>query len=110
MPKDHPLAVESTWYVLDPEMTDPARIKREREKASKLKKSQWWNRVSQRGICHYCEKRFPPAELTMDHVVPLARGGTSTQGNLVPSCRGCNRDKKLDTPVEQILNIKNDAS
>lgn len=36
----------------------------------------------------------------MDHVIPLARGGTSTEGNIVPSCRNCNRDKKLNTPVD----------
>ncbi len=84
-------------------MPDPARIRRERDKAAKLKKSQWWHRLVNRGICHYCEKNFPPSELTMDHVVPLARGGASTQGNLVPACRECNRDKKLDTPVELIL-------
>ncbi|MDR3608367.1 MAG: HNH endonuclease [Oligoflexia bacterium] len=84
-------------------MTDPARIRRERDKAAKLKKSQWWHRLVNRGICHYCEKKFSPSELTMDHVVPLARGGSSTQGNLVPACRECNRDKKLETPVELIL-------
>jgi 5-methylcytosine-specific restriction endonuclease McrA len=98
MPQD-----EKPWHILDPAMTDPARLKREREKAAKLKKSQWWHRISSRGICHYCEKRFAPSALTMDHVVPLARGGTSTEGNLVPACPECNRDKKLETPVEQIL-------
>jgi 5-methylcytosine-specific restriction endonuclease McrA len=39
----------------------------------------------------------------MDHIVPLARGGNSTQGNIVPACIDCNRGKKLDTPVDQIL-------
>lgn len=40
----------------------------------------------------------------MDHVVPLARGGTSTKNNLVPACKECNAKKKLRTPVEEILN------
>jgi 5-methylcytosine-specific restriction endonuclease McrA len=39
----------------------------------------------------------------MDHIVPLARGGKSTKGNIVPSCKSCNVNKKLDTPVEQLL-------
>lgn len=91
------------YYPLDPELSDPKRIKREREKARKLKKSQWWLNLLNRGICHYCEKKFPRSELTMDHVVPIARGGTSTPGNTVPACRSCNRDKKLETPAERLL-------
>lgn len=91
------------YYELNSEHTDPARLKREREKARKLRKTQWWLTLVNRGICHYCEKKFPGAQLTMDHIVPLARGGTSTQGNIVAACRECNRDKKLDTPVDELL-------
>ena len=39
----------------------------------------------------------------MDHVVAVARGGTSTKGNVVPACRKCNQEKKLATPVELAL-------
>jgi 5-methylcytosine-specific restriction protein A len=91
------------YYVLDPAFTDPKRLKKEREKARELKKSAWWQRQLNAGLCHYCQKKFAAAELTMDHVVPLARGGTSTQGNIVPACKACNRDKKLHTPVDQIF-------
>ena len=34
------------------------------------------------------------AGLTMDHVVPIVRGGRSTKGNVVPSCKDCNSKKK----------------
>ena len=91
------------FFLLDPEFTDPKRLKSEREKAQKLKKSQWWLDRLNRGVCHYCGKKFPPKQLTMDHVVPLARGGQSTKGNIVPACRICNRDKKLDIPSEKVL-------
>lgn len=94
---------DTDYYFLDPVHTDPARLKRERDKARKLKKSQWWIKQIHRGICHYCQAKFPSSKLTMDHVVPIARGGTSTQGNLVPACETCNRNKKLHTPVDQIL-------
>ena len=30
----------------------------------------------------------------MDHVLPLSRGGTHTEGNIVVSCIGCNSSKK----------------
>jgi 5-methylcytosine-specific restriction endonuclease McrA len=69
-------------------------IRRERQKARALRQSQWWKRRRGRGICHYCGKRVPPRELTMDHVVPIIRGGKSTKGNVVPACKECNHRKK----------------
>ena len=33
----------------------------------------------------------------------LARGGRSTRGNVVASCKECNNKKKLLTPAEQLL-------
>ncbi len=39
----------------------------------------------------------------MDHVVPIARGGSSTEGNVVPACLDCNRKKKLSTPAEELI-------
>ena len=97
------MAAPQTFVLLSPEFTDPAYLKREREKARKLRKSQWWLTLLNNGLCHYCGKKFPPGQLTMDHVVPLARGGTSSRGNIVPACRACNRDKKLEIPVEKLL-------
>ena len=92
-----------TYYILDPEHADPKRIRKEREKAQKLKKSAWWQSKLQEGHCHYCGEKFQPKQLTMDHIVPIARGGTSTPGNIVPACLDCNRKKKLSTPAEEIL-------
>ncbi len=94
---------DGDYYFLDPAHTDPKRIRKEREKAKKLRSTSWWNEQVQKGLCHYCGKKFAPAELTMDHVVPLARGGESSRGNIVPACRDCNRDKKLETPAERLL-------
>ncbi len=39
----------------------------------------------------------------MDHVVPLAQGGRSTQGNVVPACKRCNNQKQDMTAVEWAL-------
>lgn len=76
-------------------------IRRERRKAKELRSSQWWKRKRAKGICHYCGKRFPPGELTMDHLVPIIRGGKSTKGNLVPSCKKCNTEKRHSLPFER---------
>ncbi|MCA9470471.1 MAG: HNH endonuclease [Nitrospirales bacterium] len=87
--------------------SDPAlqrHIKIERERARKLRKTSWWRELIAKGLCHYCQQAYPPAELTMDHIVPLARRGKSSKGNVVPSCRPCNGKKNLETPVETILN------
>lgn len=38
----------------------------------------------------------------MDHIVPLARGGKSTKGNVVPACKDCNTKKKRFLPLEWV--------
>ncbi|MCU0588724.1 MAG: HNH endonuclease [Syntrophobacteraceae bacterium] len=78
----------------------PGDLKREKEKARDLRRTQWWHRQVARGRCHYCGGAFGLGELTMDHLVPLIRGGRSTRGNVVPACKECNNRKKYLLPVE----------
>ena len=80
-------------------------IRREKAKARELRKSRWWQQKTSSGICYFCGEKFPPKELTMDHLVPLALGGTSNKDNLVPACKECNTKKKASLPFE--LNEKN---
>lgn len=75
-------------------------IRRERAKARDLRKTRWWQQKSAAGICYYCGVRVVHRELTMDHLVPLTRGGRSTKDNLVPCCKSCNTKKKSMLPVE----------
>jgi 5-methylcytosine-specific restriction endonuclease McrA len=79
---------------------DEEHLRREKNKARELRQSQWWKRRLARGICHYCGRRFPARELTMDHVVPIARGGKTTKGNVVTCCKECNTRKKARMPME----------
>ena len=79
---------------------DDETLAREKNKARELKQSQWWKNRRGEGVCHYCRQRFPARELTMDHVVPLIRGGRSTKSNLVPCCKECNQKKKYLLPHE----------
>jgi len=77
-----------------------AEIRRERDKSRELRKSRWWkNRLAQ-GRCHYCNGIFPPDELTMDHIVPVSRGGKASRNNVVPCCKECNSRKKYLLPLE----------
>jgi 5-methylcytosine-specific restriction protein A len=75
-------------------------IRMEREKARVLRQTRWWKQKLARGICHYCGRHFPPSELSMDHIVPLIRGGKTTKGNLAPVCKDCNSKKKYLLPME----------
>jgi 5-methylcytosine-specific restriction endonuclease McrA len=75
-------------------------MRRERVKARELRLSQWWKRRRARGVCHYCGRTFAPHTLTMDHLVPLVRGGRSTKGNLVPACKECNTKKRHQLAFE----------
>lgn len=79
---------------------DAKHVQREKEKAKKLRDSGWWNRKRADGICFYCRRKFKPTELTMDHLIPLSRGGSSTKENIVPCCKECNNRKKYLMPAE----------
>lgn len=75
-------------------------IRRERRRARELRASQWWKRKRAKGICYHCGRKFRPGELTMDHLIPVIRGGKSTKGNLVPSCKKCNSERRYHLPFE----------
>ena len=75
-------------------------LTREKEKARRLRHTQWWLNKIQKGVCYYCGKEVGRMNLTMDHVVPLSRGGKSKKGNIVPACKECNNKKKYMLPLE----------
>lgn len=82
---------------------DEAHIKKEKAKVKAAKKSRWWQQKCAGGTCYYCKRSFAFKQLTMDHIVPLARGGETKPGNVVPSCLECNRAKGVDTPADIIF-------
>jgi 5-methylcytosine-specific restriction endonuclease McrA len=75
-------------------------IQREKHKARELRQTQWWKNRRAVGVCYYCRRRFPARELTMDHIVPIVRGGKSTRANVVPCCKPCNDKKRFLMPSE----------
>ena len=44
-----------------------------------------------RFTCQYCGKSG--VELEVDHITPVAKGGTNDIGNLITACKSCNRGK-----------------
>jgi len=79
---------------------DEAEIRREKAKARELRQSRWWQNKLAEGRCYYCGRTLPKSDLTMDHVVPLTRGGKSVKGNLAVCCKECNTRKKNLLPLE----------
>jgi 5-methylcytosine-specific restriction endonuclease McrA len=79
---------------------DPELLRRERTRARELRASAWWKRRIADGVCYYCRRRVGHRALTLDHLVPLGRGGRSVRGNVVPACKECNTRKRTLLPVE----------
>lgn len=82
------------------ETVDEAHIKRERAKAREMRASSWWKQQIGKGVCYHCEKKIARDNLTMDHLIPISRGGRSTKKNIVVSCKECNSLKKNLTVAE----------
>ena len=53
--------------------------------------------------CQYCSEIFSTRDLTIDHVIPISRGGKTSWDNCVAACMSCNSRKgsKLWTPVRK---------
>lgn len=52
----------------------------------------WWRHG--RRTCHWCRIDLCHfRNLTVDHVVPLFRGGSNLEDNLVPACHDCNKER-----------------
>jgi len=89
---------------------DPKHVARERAKAKEMRASGWWKQQLATGVCHYCGEKFEAEELSMDHILPVVRGGKTTRGNVVVCCKPCNNDKKYLTPAEMLLKQLEDGT
>jgi hypothetical protein len=61
-----------------------------------------------RNLCAYCGEVFPANQLTIDHVIPKAKGGNNTWNNCVTACKKCNHhkgDKSLEKAGLQLLYV-----
>lgn len=46
--------------------------------------------------CQHCGKRLEDTEVEFDHIIPIAKGGSSEEHNIRLTCFDCNRDKSDD--------------
>jgi 5-methylcytosine-specific restriction endonuclease McrA len=60
--------------------------------------------------CQYCAKKLATRDLTLDHVMPVSRGGGKSWENLVAACHTCNRVKASRTPNEAGMPLLNEPT
>lgn len=61
-------------------------------------KRQIWERQNEK--CAYCGQRKQLKRMTVDHIIPLSKGGTDELDNLQCTCKMCNQLKNDMTPHE----------
>lgn len=98
-----------TWYVHGSVSGNRGRCRPQRiinaalgslveKKGHERKNSKWMSKVKKRlfenhQCCHWCQTPLTLETATIDHLVPLSRGGSNYLNNLVLSCRPCNAQK-----------------
>ena len=53
--------------------------------------------------CKYCGQAAPDVQLTVDHVIPTALGGSDEPSNLVAACKDCNAGKSASAPDAAVV-------
>jgi|ERR1051326_714258 5-methylcytosine-specific restriction endonuclease McrA len=50
--------------------------------------------------CYMCHRKVGYRELVIDHVIPITRGGSHSEGNMKVACPACNSRKGNKLPEE----------
>ena len=105
--RDHRLEYAREYQRNNPQVPQRAKRKRKAHMAGAgifTVSSRDWAGICTRfnNRCFYCESE---GVMTMDHVVPVSRGGRHSIGNLVPACKTCNSSKRDRTIMEWRLKL-----
>jgi 5-methylcytosine-specific restriction endonuclease McrA len=99
-------AWSAEWRKRNPELVKLQQARKRAKRRSNsgirdLTPAQWKDiKAAYKFCCAYCGQKRE--RLTMDHVVPLVKGGAHTAANIVPACARCNSKKKeFDPPTHQ---------
>lgn len=79
---------------------------RERQTIGNITSRQWEAlkaKYAYRCLC--CQRKEPEIKLTIDHVVPICKGGTNSIENIQPLCFSCNASKR-----EKIIDYRKDVN
>ena len=86
-PLDHYIATPSR-HIRIPHVVQLLRFDKVPRQEVKFSRANIYLRDQNR--CQYCGRKFPASELSLDHVLPISRGGKSTWENVVCACLPCN--------------------
>ena len=92
------------WREDNPQKWQAAnRLNRHRRRAlGKINSSEWIAKVMMLGNrCQFCAKTEPEVKITIDHIIPVSKGGTNHIDNLQPLCMHCNQTKHAKYPTSQ---------
>jgi 5-methylcytosine-specific restriction endonuclease McrA len=92
------------WHEKNPDARkryEGARRARKKGCEASLTNAEWLSRLSEfQDRCAYCGSL---EKLTIDHIVPLSRGGAHTSTNVAPACLSCNTSKHTKLLAEWIF-------
>lgn len=91
-------------YIRYPEVIVLTHYNRMPKRTVVFSRKNLWRRDKSR--CQYCGVKPPPDEITIDHVLPKSRGGTTCWENTVIACIKCNLKKRNKTPEESGMRLR----
>lgn len=96
--------VDRARYIRDPEKRRHASLAQRAKRTGEpfyLSIENWQSLLAERSYrCFYCHVGLTIRNRSLDHKIPLVRGGTNDRENLVPACRSCNQRKNRKTESE----------
>lgn len=96
----------TAWYQNNVKLANTNRRARQAGTPLDLTEDQWLRVLEHFDYkCAYCDKDIRDF-YTIDHVVPLSRGGTHTISNVVPACLSCNGKKGNGPPLRRVITLK----
>ena len=87
-----------------PEDCEGKLLKTERVKISTGDRNRIYNK--NKGRCAICGEFVPCNDFTIDHIIPLAKGGTNELDNLQCACRTCNVMKQDILPQDLMVKLR----
>ena len=94
------------WKIKDPEGYK-ATLRRHHERRDMRKRNAYIEDVSKKrvwelsgGVCHLCKKKMDPKEFTLDHILPLSKGGKHEYKNVAAAHRLCNSVRRDVGPAQ----------
>ena len=66
---------------------------------NKVRFGRKWVFLRDNYTCQYCNSELTPSQCTIDHVMPVSKGGKTTWHNVVTACTDCNNSKGNNTKI-----------